>query len=317
MPTGFISKLKGKKIMVTGGAGFIGSHIVDFLCVAGAEVSVVDNNIIKASDGGYANPKAKYIYCDIRKNSHLEEVFASVRPEYVLHCAAFVRVEPSWTEIENCYSTNVLGTVNILEMCKKFGVKKIVYSSSSSVYGNAEEMPIKETAELFPLNPYGSSKLFGENAVREFVRFFGIRACSLRYFNVYGPRLPKDSQYGVLIGIFLRQWKNGEKFTVVPDGYQRRDFTWVGDVVNANIAALFSKKAENGEAINIGGGKNYSVFEIGSVISGRPDYKWKFLPKRKGEARVTLASLDYAKELLGWEPRVSLEEGIGIIKNSS
>ncbi len=236
-------------------------------------------------------------------------------PDYVIHCAALARIQPSFQNPIGTYETNVFGTLNLLEMSRRVEVKKFIYSASSSAYGANTKMPLKESMKPRPLNPYAYSKLMAEMLIGQYVENFGLRACSLRYFNVYGPRQPAEGQYATVIGIFLRQIKNREPFTIVPDGNQRRDFTWVGDVVRANILAMKSDKVDNGEVINIGFGKNYSILEIAEIIGGK-DYSHEIIEPRVGEVKATLADISKAKALLGWKPEISFKEGIELLKSN-
>jgi UDP-glucose 4-epimerase len=307
------------KVIVTGGAGFIGSHIVEVLRKNGHEAYIMD--IICSAKGLDALTAFKsieemdyYLDCDIRDFETIEHYFKLLKPEYVIHCAAKARIQPSLANPLETYATNVMGTLNLLEASRRFGVRKFIYSASSSVYGGHTKLPLRESMESRPLNPYARSKLMAEEAIEQYVKDFGLKAVILRYFNVYGPRQPTEGQYATVIGIFLRQLKNGEPFTIVPDGTQRRDFTWVGDVVRANIMNLESGKVGNAEIINIGSGQNYSILEIADIIGGK-DYPRVFIEPRKGEARATLADISKAQRLLGWKPEMLFEEGIKILKN--
>ncbi len=296
------------RVLVTGGSGFIGSHIVEELHKRGDIVANLD--IIYPTNyhiPGWLGD------CDIRNFGAVKFYFAHFKPDYVIHCAARARIQPSLQNPIETYTTNVLGTLNLLETSRMFRVKKFIYSASSSVYAGHIALPMVESMEPRPLNPYAYSKLMGEMLVRQYAKNFGLKTCSLRYFNVYGPRQPRDGQYATVIGIFLRQRKNNEPFTIVPDGNQRRDFTWVGDVVNANILAMESDKACGGDIFNIGAAKNYSILEIADIIGGK-NYPHVFIAPRIGEARETLANISKTKKLLGWEPKISFREGIEILK---
>ncbi len=308
------------KVLVTGGIGFIGSHIVDALREKGHNVRLLD--IICREKGLEVLGCFKnidelrcYYDCDIRNYKELEKVFIIFRPEYVIHCAARARIQPSLAAPIDTYEVNVMGTLNLLELSKKYGVKKIVYSGSSSVYAGhgADELPLSETLKPLPLNPYADSKLMAEMLIERYVKTYDLKAVILRYFNVYGPRQPSEGQYATIIGIFLNQLKNKEPMTIVPDGLQRRDFTWVGDVVDANILAMESDKVHQGEIINIGSGKNYSIIELADMVGGA-GYPKIMIKPRIGEARATLADISQAKMLLNWEPKVSLEQGIKLLK---
>jgi UDP-glucose 4-epimerase len=309
------------KVIVTGGAGFIGSHIVEVLRKNGHEAYIMD--IICSAKGLDALTAFKsieemdyYLDCDIRDFETIEHYFKLLKPEYVVHCAAKARIQPSFQNPIETYETNVLGTLNLLEASRRFGVKKFVYSASSSVYAGHNRLPLRESMKPLPLNPYACSKLMAEMLIEQYVKNFGLKACSLRYFNVYGPRQPTEGQYATVIGIFLRKLKNGEPFTIVPDGTQRRDFTWVGDVVRANIMSLESDKVGNAEIINIGSGENYSILEVADIIGGK-NYPRVFIEPREGEARATLADISKAQRLLGWKPEMLFEEGIKILKNQT
>lgn len=304
------------KVLVTGGCGFIGSHIADALRKEGYEVAVADIRIDKKSflpRVSYANEGARYFYCDIRNWNAVKKLFDSFRPRYVIHCAALTRIQPSLKNPRGTYKTNVLGTQHILEASRCFGAEKVVYSASSSAYGGIKELFSREDMPTNPLNPYACSKLIGEMLVSQYANDFGLKACSLRYFNVYGSRQPEIGAYATVVGIFLRQWFLGKPFTVVPDGHQRRDFTWVGDVVRANMLAMESDCARGGEIINIGAGKNYSIFEIADIIGGK-DYPKEIVSARQGEVRASLADNEKARKLLNWRPETPFEKGIEIIK---
>jgi UDP-glucose 4-epimerase len=326
------------KILITGGTGFIGSHIVDEICKDEFNTAIVADINLKSnlkakgkrlnnlwiSPTGYISESksARYYCCDIRDYASVFNLFELIKPQYVIHCAALARIQPSLAKTIETYATNVTGTINLLEASRKFGVKKFIYSGSSSVYGDQIKMPLKETMKPEPLNPYAYSKLMAEMLIEQYVKNFGLKAVVLRYFNVYGPRQPSDGQYATIIGIFLRQWRNQEPFSVVTNeygGHQRRDYTYVSDVVSANILAMESDKVGDGTLasigpFNIGAGKNYSIWEAAERIAGGPDYKWVKAPDRFGEAKETLADISKAKKLLGWKPQISFEKGIEILK---
>ncbi len=314
--------LRGKKVLVTGGLGFVGSHIVDKLVECGATVSVVD---IKNSDDyeTFRNDGASYFLKDIADLKAMRWVFAMMRPDYVIHCAALARIQPSFERPHDYFMSNAVGTANILLLGKAFGVKRVVYSASSSAYGDAE-LPLTEDAKVAPqsAHPYGSTKRMGEMLCRDMgVLTGGPETVCLRYFNVYGPRQSNtsDGAYATVIGIFLDQYKAGIPLTVVPDGLSRRDYTHVQDVVLANIKAMLSPKVGKAEIINIGCGKNYSIFEVAALIHGKPDElqegkDFVFIAPRKGEVRETIASCKLADELLGWRPSMTLEDGINDLK---
>jgi UDP-glucose 4-epimerase len=302
-----------KKVLVTGGLGFIGSHIVDKLCEDGYQVAAID--IKQKPDVDYINPMARYFcFYDITNVRQMRYCFESFKPDYVIHCAALACIQPSFEAPSEYFRVNSEGTLNLLELSRDFGIKKFVYSASSSAYGNQANMPLKEIIKPRPLNPYALSKLEGEGRVKLYAKVFGVQGVSLRYFNVYGPRQSFEGRYGTVIGIFLEQAKNFKGFTIVSDGHQRRDFTWVGDVVQANILAMLSAKVGKGEVVNIGSAKNHSILEVAEMIGGKHAYKI-FEEARPGEARESLADISMAKKLLNWEPKVSLEEGIKMLNS--
>src|SRR3989344_1986622 len=318
------NKLKGKKVIVTGGAGFIGSHVVDYCVKLEMEVYSID---IKKSD--YSNCKACYTNIDISSIAHMFNFFNIIKPDFVVHCAALARIQPSFERPNDYFRINVLGTENVLKMSKSFGVKRVIYSASSSAYGNQNALPFTEEMTLpsQDLNPYASTKRMGEMLMKNLgVMTGGPETVCLRYFNVYGPRqaTTADGPYATVIGIFLDQVKQGKPMTVVQDGDQRRDFTHVFDVARANVLAMISPKVGQGEIINIGFGKNHSIFDVCvKVICAKTEISEKketflleerkdfvFIAPRRGEVRATLASISKAEKLLGWKPKISLSEGI-------
>ena len=296
--------MAASKFVVTGGAGFIGSHIVDMLVSRGDEVHVVDNFLTGKRER--LNPKAVLHEMDIRDGEKLKPIFAGAGG--VFHTAAQPRMQFSIKEPRLTNDINITGTLNVLLASRDSGVKRVVYSASSSAYGRNHPMPLSEEMPPEPVIPYAIQKRVGEQYCEMVARFYGLQTVSLRYFNVYGPRQTAlvDGPYATAIGIFLEQKKRGEKMTVVPDGTQRRDLTHVNDVARANLLAMESDKVGKGEIINIGTGKNFSVLEIVKMLGG----SWKFIEPRQGEAAETLADISKAKALLGWEPKISFEEGM-------
>jgi len=293
------------KFLVTGGAGFIGSHLVDALIAGGHEVKVIDNLLTGKRE--YLNPKAEFLELDIRNLDEIRPHFDGV--EAVFHLAALPRIPISIEKPAETHAINATGTLNVLIASRDAGVKKVIYSASSSAYGNQDKLPLREDMPASPLNPYAVQKYVGELYCRIFSELYGLKTVSLRYFNVYGPRQHTDGAYAPVMGIFLRQKANGELLTVTGDGEQTRDFIHVSDVARANLLAYESGKARKGEVINIGGGKNYSVNAIARLVGGKISY----IPERPGETRHTLADITLAKKLLGWEPQVDIEEGIKVL----
>tara|TARA_Y100000004_G_scaffold196900_1_gene268657 strand:- start:1896 stop:2834 length:939 start_codon:yes stop_codon:yes gene_type:complete len=299
------------KHIVTGGAGFIGSHLVKKLVEQGDEVVVIDNH--SSSGGELLNENAlkqsvktisgdiSYIKCQTGLHDKLTSAFEGA--DTVFHLAARARVQPS---IENPIlynATNVEGTLNMLEYARKAKVRRFVFTSSSSLYGDTETFPTPETLQPNPLSPYGLQKLIGEQYCQLYSRIHDMDTVCLRYFNVYGEGAPTKGAYCLVMGIFIQQALEGKNLTIYGDGQQRRDFTYVGDVVNANILASKCSKKLSGEAFNIGNGDNRSVQEIADVFNLPCDY----LPARL-EPKQTLADNSKAKEVLGWTPTGNVTE---------
>jgi UDP-glucose 4-epimerase len=290
------------KCLVTGGAGFIGSHLVDALIARGEEVLVIDN--LSTGKKEYLNPEAKFFEVDLRDFNKIRPLFEDV--DFVFHQAALPRVPFSIANPRETNEINIGGTINALLAAKEAKVKKFIYASSSSVYGNQKKLPLGEDLPCLPLSPYGLQKYVGELYCRVFSEIYGLATVCLRYFNVYGPRQPESGAYTPVIGIFLTQKRQGKPLTITEDGEQTRDFTHVFDVVEANLLAQKSDKVGRGEVINIGAGKNYTINKIARLIGGKVTY----IPPRPGDVRHTLADISRAKQLLGWQPKIKLEEGI-------
>lgn len=287
------------KCLVTGGAGFIGSNLVDELIKQGNEVVIIDN--LSTGKKENLNIKAEFHNVDIRDLEKIKPLFNGV--DYVFHLAAFARVQPSIEDPITANDINLNGTLNVLTSARDAKIKKVIYSASSSAYGNQEKMPLREDMPTHTLSPYGLQKYVGELYCSLFNEIYGLPTVSLRYFNIYGNRQLLEGAYCLVMGIFVRQRLAGEPMTITNDGEQRRDFTSVIDAVRANILAAESDKVGKGEVINIGAGKNYSVNELAEMIGGPT----KFIGNRI-EPKETLADNSLAKELLGWEPTVELTE---------
>ncbi len=296
------------KIIVTGGAGFIGSHLVDELIRQGyKDVHIIDN--LSTGKRAHLNPKAKFHNLDITNISKIRPVFK--KTDFVFHLAAQPRIQPSIKDPKTSHDNNATGTLHVLLCAKDAGVKKFIYSASSSAYGTQKTLPLKEDMVANPLNPYAMQKYMGELYCQLFTGLYGLPTVRLRYFNVYGPRQSTTGAYATVIGIFLKQKKARQPLTIVPDGKQRRDFTNVRDIVAANIAAMRSAKVGNAEVINIGSGENFSILEVADIIGG----KTKTIAPRKGETKVTLADIKLAKRLLDWKPKVRFIKGVEELKN--
>ncbi|MBD3282651.1 MAG: NAD-dependent epimerase/dehydratase family protein [Candidatus Portnoybacteria bacterium] len=298
--------MKRTKIIVTGGAGFIGSHLTDALINKGFDVTVIDNLSLGKKQN--INPKAKFYKKDIKNLKQIEPLFKNI--DYVFHLAAQPRIQPSIINPIESHKDNVDGTLNVLTAARNNKVKKLIYSASSSVYGDQDKLPLTENMDPKPKNPYALFKLIGEKYCKLFSDLYKLPTVCLRYFNVYGPRQISEGAYATVIGIFLKQKKQNKPLTIVGDGKQTRDFTHVKDIVRANLLAMKKSKARNGEIINIGTGKNYTINQIAKLIEG----KTKYIEQRPGESRDTLASIKKAKEILSWEPKISIEQGIEELK---
>jgi UDP-glucose 4-epimerase len=294
-----------KNILVTGGNGFIGSHVVDRLVKEGHHVVVIDNQSSDASDAHYYNEKAAYYNEDITNYEEMKLLFKNI--DIVFHLAAEARIQPTLKDPVLAAKTNMLGTCTILQCAREAGVKRVIYSSTSSAYGLKNEPPLDENMPNDCLNPYSVTKTGGEELCKMFTNLFGLETVTFRYFNVYGPRQPLKGQYAPVIGIFLRQKAAGEPMTIVGDGTQRRDFTHVDDIVEANIrAADLSNKDVIGETINVGTGTNYSVNEIAEMIKGNTVN----IEARDGESKTTRACTKKLEKLLNFKPGNKLKEYI-------
>ena len=293
------------KYLVTGGAGFIGSNIVDRLVSAGHGVVVIDNESSDAHDYFYYNDKAKYYKHDICDHDKIKHLFKGV--DTVFHCAAEARIQPAIKNPLLAVKTNSYGTCSVLQAARDMGVRRVVYSSTSSAYGLINEVPQVETQPDDCLNPYSVSKVSGEKLCKMYSDLFGLQTVIFRYFNVYGERQPLRGQYAPVVGLFLEQMKKGEPLTIVPDGEQRRDFTHVNDIVHGLIA--MSKDEGNCSIYQLGTGKHYSINDLAGMFSDNI----KYIPKRPGEAWITLADNSEAKQKLGWSPIISLEKYVALL----
>src|SRR3989338_5758105 len=283
-----------KRAIVTGGAGFIGSHLVDELIRRGYRVTVVDN--LSTGKRANLNPKARFRKADVTRYGDIAPAFQGA--DVVFHTAALARIQPSIKDPRSTFQVNVEGTFNVLMAARAARVKRIVYSASSSAYGDQKTLPLREDMATRPKNMYALSKFMGEEMCRMFSDLYGLETVCLRYFNVYGPRQTNDGPYATVIGIFFKQMVEGNPLTMVGDGKARRDYTYVGDVVRANILAAGSRKVGQGEIVNIGCGKNYSVNEVAAGVLGVPVRELAaairkrlatYIPPRPGEVAATFA----------------------------
>ena len=293
------------KSLVTGGAGFIGSNLVDYLIDRGHQVVCVDNESAECNDKFYWNDKAINVKGDVTDYKFMKNVF--VGAEYVFHLAAEARLQPAIKNPIEAVYKNCVGTTTVLQCAREAGVKRVVYSSTSSGYGY-NEPPNVETQPDDCLNPYSVSKIAAEKMCKMYSDLYGLETVVLRYFNVFGERSPTRGQYAPVIGIFERQRDAGEPLTIVGDGTQRRDFIYVKDVARANyLASLMPRVREHlGEVFNVGSGINYSVQEIADAISDNQTY----IPKREGEMDTTWSNIDKVNQVIGWKPEVDVLEWI-------
>lgn len=296
------------KTLVTGGAGFIGSHLVDRLLNDGHQVVALDNFSTGRPDN-LAHLRAKPNFCVHRVDVANQEVIQShfESAEWVFHLAALADIVPSIQDPMRYHHSNVDGTVSVLEAARTAGVKRFIYAASSSCYGIPDVYPTPETADIRPQYPYALTKCLAEQYVLHWGRVYKLPVLSLRLFNVYGPRSRTSGVYGAVFGVFLAQKLHGKPFTVVGDGTQTRDFTFVTDVVNAFVMAAESEISN--EVFNVGSGNTYSVNCLVELIGGDVVH----IPKRPGEPDCTQADISRIRRMLGWEPKVSFEEGVNIL----
>ena len=291
------------KSLVTGGAGFIGSHLVESLLNQGDEVVVLDNfstgrkqNLTKIID------KLDLVEVDVSSSGEWDKYFNGV--SRVFHLAALADIVPSIEDPESYYNANVNGTFNVMQASKEYNVAKVIYSASSSCYGIPDIFPTPETADIRPQYPYALTKYLGEQIVLHWSKVYKVPSISARFFNVYGPRSRTSGTYGAVFGVFLAQKLNNKPFTVVGDGTQTRDFTYVTDIVDALLLASESKL--DNEVINLGSDNTYSVNNLAELLEGEKIY----IPKRPGEPDCTWADISKAKDLLNWQPKITLQEGV-------
>lgn len=295
--------------LVTGGCGFIGSHIVDRLLAEGNEVIVIDNfstgrpeNLEHQKD----NPHLKIIEADICDIDTITPLFEGI--DWVFHMAALADIVPSMQRPQDYFHSNVDGTFSVLQAARAAGVKRFMYTASSSCYGIPDSYPTDEKADIRPEYPYALTKRLGEELALHWCKVYGLPVISLCLFNVYGPRSRTSGTYGAVIGVFLGQKLAGKPYTVVGDGNQTRDFTYVSDIADAFITA--AKSDVVGERFNVGSEHTYSVNRLVELIGG-PDAEVVHIPQRPGEPSCTWADTSKIAKMLNWHPKVTLEEGIG------
>ncbi|MFQ5902356.1 MAG: NAD-dependent epimerase/dehydratase family protein [Candidatus Binatia bacterium] len=294
------------KVAVTGGAGFIGSHIVDAYIGQGHQVVVIDD--LSTGDRQNLNPKAVFHSLDILDPA-LPELLSEISPDVLSHHAAQMDLRRSVADPLFDARINILGLVHLLESCKNLGIKKVIYASSGgTVYGKQELFPAPEDHSTRPLSPYGVSKLTGEYYLAYYQEAFGIPYVALRYANVYGPRQSAEGEAGV-IAIFIRQLSKGNSPTINGDGKQTRDYVYIEDVVTANLLVLESSYTG---ALNIGTGCETDVLTLFSLLCDKMGSNTVALhgPPKVGEQRRSSLDISRAREVLGWSPRISLSAGL-------
>ena len=306
-----LETLGGATALVTGGAGFIGSHLVDALLAAGARVRVLDNlSTGSRRNLGGVTPRIELIEDDIRDLEACRRACAGAT--VVFHQAALGSVPRSMADPATTLAVNVGGTANVFAAAHAESVARVVYASSSSVYGDSAQLPKREGEEGAPLSPYALSKVMDEELAAHFARVFGLDAVGLRYFNVYGPRQNPQGPYAAVIPRFFAAAAAGEAAVIYGDGEQARDFTFVADAVAANLAAATAPAAVAGKAFNVAAGHAVSVNELAARVrelgGGGPAPEHR--AARPGDVRCSLADLDLVRRTLAWQPRVALEEGL-------
>jgi len=294
------------KYLITGGCGFIGSNLIEkLLSNEESFIYCVDNE--SGGNKKFNNSKIRYFQTDISDSENLEIIFKALRPDYVFHMAAESRVGTCEETPAKAINTNVLGTLNILKLSKKYNVKRVIYSSTSATYGRTNQLPTSEHQPSDNLGVYSVTKIAGEDLCMMYYKTHGLDTVALRYFNVFGEGMPEKGQYAPVIAIFLKQKREGKNLTVVGDGNQTRDFVYVKDVVSANILSAFAdSKQVSGKIMNVGTSTSYSVIQIAETISD----KIKFIPPRPGESPNTLADITLLQSATGFKPTVNVIEWI-------
>ena len=294
------------KAIVTGGAGFIGSHLVDLLLKEKIKVTVLDNfSTGRPENLDHVREQIKFVECDLSVKGDWIQHFGN--GDWVFHLAALADIVPSIQQPEAYFRANVDGTFNVLQAAKAAEVKRFIYIASSSCYGIPDKYPTPENAEIRPQYPYALAKRMGEELVMHWSHVYNFPALSLRFFNVYGPRSRTSGTYGAVFGVFLGQKLAGKPYTVVGDGKQTRDFTYVTDIAQAILASAKSDRV--GQIYNVGSGATVSVNRLVELLGGERVH----IPKRPGEPDSTFADISKIQSELGWEPQVPIEDGVAEI----
>jgi nucleoside-diphosphate-sugar epimerase len=320
LPNDWVSRLRprfqGRAVAVTGGAGFIGGHIVDALLSLGATITVIDDLSNSSSEhlGSLMElepERVRFVHGSILDDSALNDAFE--RADSVFHLAAVSSVPRSVADPERAYAVNAMGTMRVAEAARRANVKRIIYSASSSAYGASERLPKIETDVPEPVSPYAGSKLAGEHIMQAWAHSYALSTISLRYFNIFGPRQPADSAYSGVIAVFARKLLSGEAPAIYGDGLQSRDFTFVANAVLANLLAAASDRAFQGDVVNIGAGEKTDLIQLARIMAEAcavPQLKPVFHAARTGDVKHSLADLSRARDLLNYRPVVDLADGL-------
>lgn len=320
LPTDLVARLRpsleGRSCCVTGGAGFIGGHLVDALVSLGARVTVIDDlcNSSAAHIAGLMDlepERVRFVHASILERAALEDAVAGC--DAVFHLAALGSVPRSVEEPARTWVVNATGTMRVLEAAQRAGVKRVIYSASSSAYGDNPALPKVESMAPEPMSPYAAAKLAGESLCRTWSACYGVETACLRYFNIFGPRQAADSAYAAVVPAFIKSLLAGEAPTVFGDGEQTRDFTHVSNAVAANLLAATSERTLQGEVANVGAGERTSVNTLAgllAVLCDRPGVAPNYQPERVGEVRDSVADISAARELLGYEPVTEIKDGL-------
>ena len=293
--------------IVTGGGGFIGSHLVEELCKKGHKVTVIDNfSVGNIKNLSKVSRKIKIIKADIKNLKKISKYFSNI--DNVYHFAALADIVPSIENPSKYFDANVTGTMNVLTLSKKYKIKRFIYAASSSCYGIPKNYPTNEESKISPQYPYALTKRMGEELAMHYSKIYKLNATSLRFFNVYGPRARTSGTYGAVFGVFLAQKLAGKPLTVVGNGKQTRDFTYVSDAVSAIYKVSLNKNLRS-EILNVGSGKTISVNKITKLIGG----KKIFIPKRPGEPDITFADIKKIKKKVKWKPKIDIKTGVQML----
>lgn len=300
------------KLIVTGSCGFIGSNLVDMLVEQGHEVVGIDNLSSDAHDEFYYNDKATYYKYNITDYVMCSDVFERHRPDGVFHLAAEARIQNCIQDPSLCFETNIIGTGTMLSLCKKHKVSRMIFMSTSAIYGLKANDVQKETDSTDCLNAYSLSKLHGEQICKLYSTMYGVDTICFRGFNIYGKRMPRKGQYALVMGIFQRLLSEGKALTITGDGEQRRDFIHVDDVCRGLIAGMETQTTQGGSVYNLGTGRSLSINHVASLMreKWKSNLPFEYLPRRLGEAMLTCADISSIQGNLSWQPKVSIEEWI-------